>query len=126
MLCGIASSIKVQFAHVQSNVFVQQGTCLHALHAWQGMDAYEFAEPAGILSELGKEFWDMLAAKKWSERRDALAKLRTLASAPKLASGDYGDVNRYPYHAPTAMQAHKTYQQACSLLGQFCTCCMMA
>jgi len=95
----------------------KQGTCLHALHAWQGMDAYEFAEPAGILSELGKEFWDMLAAKKWSERRDALAKLRTLASAPKLASGDYGDVNRYHYHAPTAMQAHKTYQQACSLLG---------
>ncbi|KAL0028272.1 hypothetical protein WJX79_006476 [Trebouxia sp. C0005] len=60
----------------------------------EGMDAYEYADPTGILSELGKEFWDMLAAKKWSERRDALAKLRTLASAPKLASGDYGDVNR--------------------------------
>lgn len=59
------------------------------------MDAYEYADPAGILSELGKEFWDMLAAKKWSERRDALAKLRMLASASKLASGDYGDVNRY-------------------------------
>ena len=126
MLCGIASSINVQFAHVQINVFVQQGTCLYALYTWQGMDAYEYAEPAGILSELGKEFWDMLAAKKWSERRDALAKLRTLASAPKLASGDYGDVNRYPYHAPTAMQAHKTYRQAFSLLGQVCTCCMMA
>ncbi|KAL0039701.1 hypothetical protein WJX77_005628 [Trebouxia sp. C0004] len=65
-----------------------------APEAEEGMDAYEYAEPAGILSELGKEFWEMLAAKKWSERRDALAKLRTLASAPKLASGDYGDVNR--------------------------------
>ena len=64
-------------------------------HCLQGMDAYDFAEPANILPELGKEFWEMLAAKKWSERRDALAKLRTLASAPKLASGDYGDVNRY-------------------------------
>ena len=58
------------------------------------MDAYEFAEPASVLSELGKDFWEGLAAKKWSERRDALAKLRSLASAPKLASGDYGDVNR--------------------------------
>ena len=126
MLCGIASSIRVQSAHVQTNVFGQQRTCLHALYTFQGMDAYEYAEPAGILSELGKEFWDMLAAKKWSERRDALAKLRTLASAPKLASGDYGDVNRYPYHAPTAMQAHKSCWQACLLLGQVCTCCMMA
>ena len=58
------------------------------------MDAYEFSEPANVLNELGKDFWEMLAAKKWSERRDALAKLRTLASAPKLAAGDYGDVNR--------------------------------
>lgn len=47
------------------------------------------------MSELGKDFWEMLAAKKWSERRDALAKLRTLASAPRLASADYGDINRY-------------------------------
>ena len=58
------------------------------------MDAYEFAEPANVLSELGKDFWEGLAAKKWSERRDALTKLKTLASAPKLAAGDYGDVNR--------------------------------
>lgn len=58
------------------------------------MDAYEFAEPANIVSELGKDFWEMLGAKKWSERRDALAKLRTLASAPRLASADYGDTNR--------------------------------
>ena len=63
-------------------------------HEVQGMDAYEFAEPANILSELGKDFWEMLAAKKWSERRDALAKLRTLASAPKIASADYSDINR--------------------------------
>ncbi|KAL3133794.1 hypothetical protein ABBQ32_008271 [Trebouxia sp. C0010 RCD-2024] len=60
----------------------------------EGMDAYEFAEPANVLSELGKDFWEMLAAKKWSERRDALAKLRTLASAARLISADYGDINR--------------------------------
>lgn len=74
-----------------------------ALGVVQGMDAYQFAEPANVLSELGKEFWEGLAATKWSERRDALAKLRMLASAPKLGSGDYGDVNRQApwnlYHA---------------------------
>ncbi len=34
MLCGIVSRISVQFARVQSDVFVQQGTCLYALYAW--------------------------------------------------------------------------------------------
>ena len=77
----------------------------------QGMDAYEFAEPAAILNELGKDFWEMLAAKKWSERRDALAKLRTLASAPKLASGDYGDVNRC---LPCSILFERHQQLVCS------------
>ena len=58
------------------------------------MDSYEFAEPADILSSLGKEFWEGLGAKKWTERRDALAKLKSLASQPRLAPGDYGDVLR--------------------------------
>lgn len=75
----------------------------------QGMDAYEFAEPVNVLSELGKEFWEGLSAKKWSERRDALAKLRTLASSPKLAPGDYGDVNRYKPHSFLVMIVHRSY-----------------
>ena len=60
----------------------------------QEMDSYEFAEPADILSSLGKEFWEGLGAKKWTERRDALAKLKGVASQPRLAPGDYGDVLR--------------------------------
>ena len=60
----------------------------------QGMDPYEFAEPAAILGQLGKDFWDGLAATKWTERRDALQKLRGLAATPKIAPGDFGDVLR--------------------------------
>ena len=60
----------------------------------QGMDPYEFAEPVSVLGQLGKDFWDGLAAVKWTERRDALQKLRGLAATPKIAPGDYGDVLR--------------------------------
>ena len=58
------------------------------------MDAYDFAEPADILSRLDKALWEGLAAAKWTERRDALRSLRQLASAPRLAPGDYADVVR--------------------------------
>ena len=58
------------------------------------MDSYEYAEPADIWSSLNKEFWEGLASKKWSERRDSLQKLKGLASQPKVASGDSGDVLR--------------------------------
>ena len=58
------------------------------------MDAYDFSDPVDILPRLDKAFWDGLAAAKWTERRDALRSLRQLASAPRLASGDYADVVR--------------------------------
>lgn len=57
-------------------------------------DAYEFVDPKDILSELKKDFWEGLGAAKWSERKAALTQLKDLAAAPKLANGDYGDVNR--------------------------------
>ncbi len=60
----------------------------------QGMDPYEFAEPVNVLGQLGKDFWDGLAASKWTERRDALQKLRGLAGTPKILPGDFGDVLR--------------------------------
>ena len=56
--------------------------------------AYEYAEPAEILSSLNKEFWAGLAAKKWTERKESLLKLKALASQPRLQPGDYGDVLR--------------------------------
>ncbi|KAG1675584.1 hypothetical protein FOA52_014172 [Chlamydomonas sp. UWO 241] len=63
----------------------------------QGLDPYELAESKDILPLLTKPFWDGLAAAKWSERKEALAKLRELASYPRLAGGrdvDYSDVVR--------------------------------
>ena len=58
------------------------------------MDPYEFAEPVNVAGQLGKDFWDGLAATKWTERRDALQRLRAMAATPKVASGDFGDVLR--------------------------------
>jgi cytoskeleton-associated protein 5 len=70
----------------------------------QGADAYEFAEPVDILSQLSKgpvvvgddsaPFWDCFASKKWNMRRGALDRVRALAAAPRLAPGDYGEVAR--------------------------------
>lgn len=60
----------------------------------QGMDAYDFAQPENILRLLNKEFWDGVSAAKWQDRRDSLQNLKQLASAPRLAAGDYADVVR--------------------------------
>lgn len=60
----------------------------------QELDSYEFAEAVDIWSSLNKEFWEGLASKKWSERRDSLQKLNGLASQPKVLPGDSGDVLR--------------------------------
>jgi cytoskeleton-associated protein 5 len=49
-----------------------------------GVDGYEFAEPRDLSPELRKDFWEALASPKWSDRRDALTKLRQLASYPRL------------------------------------------
>lgn len=60
----------------------------------QGMDAYDFSKPETILGSLNKGFWDGVNAAKWTERRDSLQNLKQLASAPRLAEGDYADVVR--------------------------------
>ncbi len=65
-------------------------------------DAYDFADPEDVLGELEKtpkdkeqlKFWDGVSSSKWKERLGALTRLREIADAPKLASGDYGDVAR--------------------------------
>ena len=58
-------------------------------------DVYELVEPKDILPELKKEFWEGLAAAKWSERKGALTQLKDLAAWPKLVASDFGDVNRW-------------------------------
>ena len=65
-------------------------------------DAYEFADPESILDVLEKQpkdketpkFWDAVNSSKWNQRLDAMTRLKELADAPRLASGDYGDVAR--------------------------------
>ncbi|WIA40847.1 hypothetical protein OEZ86_004518 [Tetradesmus obliquus] len=58
------------------------------------IDSYEFAEPRDIIPELKKDFWDGIVSAKWSERKAACTTLKELAAYPRLAPGDYGDVNR--------------------------------
>ena len=59
------------------------------------IDTFDLSEPQSILKELKDDvFWTPLSAAKWSERRDALLHLKKLASVPRLAGGEYGDVSR--------------------------------
>ncbi|KAL2612993.1 hypothetical protein R1flu_024685 [Riccia fluitans] len=61
----------------------------------QETDDYELMDPVDILGPLGKTtFWEGVKASKWSERRDAVAELTKLASARRLAVGDYVEVSR--------------------------------
>ena len=60
----------------------------------QALDAYDFAKPENVLAMLHKDFWEGVSAAKWTVRRDSLQSLKQLASAPRLASGDYADVVR--------------------------------
>lgn len=57
-------------------------------------DPYDFSDPKPVLPELKKDFWEGLESSKWLERKGALTMLRGVASAPRLAGGDFGDVNR--------------------------------
>ena len=47
-----------------------------------------------ILSQLPKDFYDKVEAKKWQERKEAMEALETLVANPKLQTGDYGDLVR--------------------------------
>ncbi|CAM6101171.1 unnamed protein product [Calypogeia fissa] len=63
--------------------------------AVEQIDEYELMDPVDILGPLGKSiFWEGVKASKWSERRDAVAELTRLASAKRLATGDYVEVSR--------------------------------
>ncbi|KAL6614281.1 hypothetical protein ACP70R_036551 [Stipagrostis hirtigluma subsp. patula] len=59
------------------------------------IDEYDLVDPVDILTPLEKSgFWDGVKASKWSERRDAVAELTKLASAKKIAPGDFHEVSR--------------------------------
>lgn len=58
------------------------------------LDEFDLSAPAEVLGELQKDWWAALQEKKWVTRKQALTKLKDLASRPRLATGDYGDVLR--------------------------------
>ncbi|XP_066313401.1 protein MOR1-like isoform X1 [Miscanthus floridulus] len=59
------------------------------------IDEYDLVDPVDILTPLEKSgFWDGVKATKWSERRDAVAELTKLASAKKIAHGDFHEICR--------------------------------
>ncbi|ONM36952.1 Protein MOR1, partial [Zea mays] len=59
------------------------------------IDEYDLVDPVDILTPLEKSgFWDGVKATKWSERRDAVAELTKLASAKKIAPGDFHEICR--------------------------------
>ncbi|XP_057847026.2 protein MOR1 isoform X2 [Cryptomeria japonica] len=61
----------------------------------QEIDEYELVDPVDILTPLEKSgFWEGVKATKWSGRRDAVAELAKLASAKKIAPGDFSEVCR--------------------------------
>ncbi|XP_066599618.1 protein mini spindles isoform X2 [Prorops nasuta] len=58
------------------------------------IDPYELLQPVDILSQLPKDFYEKVEAKKWLERKEALETLEVLTKNPKLENGDYADVVR--------------------------------
>uniref|UniRef100_A0A2S2Q544 Cytoskeleton-associated protein 5 n=1 Tax=Sipha flava TaxID=143950 RepID=A0A2S2Q544_9HEMI len=56
-------------------------------------DPEEHIDPVNILVQLNKDFYEKLEAKKWQERKEAIDMLEgILSKAPKLESGEYGDL----------------------------------
>lgn len=71
------------------------GPVVEAVDSGPQIDEYDLIDPVDILSPLEKSgFWEGVKAAKWSERRDAVAELTKLASAKKIASGDFTEVCR--------------------------------
>lgn len=58
------------------------------------MDPYDLADPVDILSQLPKDFYEKIEAKKWQERKEALETVEKLVKTPKLQNGDYADLVR--------------------------------
>ncbi|XP_068017627.1 cytoskeleton-associated protein 5 isoform X3 [Melanerpes formicivorus] len=56
------------------------------------VDAYELLEAVEILSNLPKDFYEKIEAKKWQERKEALEAVELLVKNPKLEAGDYADL----------------------------------
>ncbi|KAI9254442.1 armadillo-type protein [Phascolomyces articulosus] len=56
------------------------------------IDPYDLADPVDISSKLPGNFFDLLASKKWQERREALDALLEILKTPRLADKDYTEL----------------------------------
>jgi cytoskeleton-associated protein 5 len=55
-------------------------------------DAFDFADPVDITAKLPTNFYELLASKKWQERREALDALLETAKTPKIMDKDYTEL----------------------------------
>ncbi|CAL4065491.1 unnamed protein product, partial [Meganyctiphanes norvegica] len=56
------------------------------------IDPYEFMEPVDIVSKLPKNFYELIEAKKWQERKEALDALLPLSESPRIEPGDFHEL----------------------------------
>ncbi|XP_047135598.1 cytoskeleton-associated protein 5 isoform X1 [Hydra vulgaris] len=56
------------------------------------IDPWEMFDPVDILSQMPKDFYELVESKKWQERKETLEALEKLTSNPKLEAGQYGEV----------------------------------
>ncbi|GJZ09658.1 MOR1-like protein [Tanacetum coccineum] len=58
-----------------------------------GKDEYELVDPVDILTPLKKSgFWNKVKSRRWTQRKEAVAKLTELASTKRIAPGDFTDL----------------------------------
>ena len=57
------------------------------------MDPYDLMDPVDILGQLPKNFYELVAEKKWQLRKEALDALLPLSQTPKIASGDFAELS---------------------------------
>ncbi|KAI8099122.1 armadillo-type protein [Halteromyces radiatus] len=56
------------------------------------MDPFDLADPIDITSKLPGNFYELLASKKWQERREALDALLESTKTPKIMDKDYSEL----------------------------------
>lgn len=56
------------------------------------VDPYDLADPVDITAKLPGNFYELLASKKWQERREALDALLEAAKTPRIMDKDYSEL----------------------------------
>ncbi|KAG0348125.1 Microtubule-associated protein, microtubule dynamics during spindle orientation [Podila humilis] len=56
------------------------------------VDAFDLAEPIDVNAKMESNFYELLASKKWQERKEALDALLVLCKSPKISDGNYSEL----------------------------------